>query len=129
VDSTAAVDIPVVHTVVEDMAVLGMIAVGHTAAGTVAAEDKLEVAAVVVVEDSRLLEAEDKREAVENRTVVDKAFEAEPVGVVHIQHCTAVVVLILNKHNMQLNQKNLISSCKITIIKQICNRPYEKKIM
>jgi len=95
VADTAAVDIPVVHTAVEGMAVLHTMAERHTAAvvGTVAVEDK-HTAAGVAVEDSRLLEVEDKHaEAVENPTAVDKACELEMLQ--DIRRCMEVAVLKL----------------------------------
>jgi len=115
---TAAADIPVEHTAVVDMAVLDM-TVRHTegAVGSVAAEDKLEVAEVEG--DNLLLEAADKRAvASENQIVVDTAFGLD--FVVDIQHYKVVAVLILQyTKQAKLININIIIIIIIIIIKGI----------
>ena len=79
----AAVDSPVVHTAVVDMAVAGKTAVaGHTAAqaGTVAAENKHQAA--VVAADKLILEVEDKHA----EAVLDLASGLEAAAI-HNESC------------------------------------------
>ena len=118
---TAAEDSPAVHTAAAGTAVLGMTAVWDTEveAGTAAVEDKPEAAVV----DNRLLEVEDKPEAVENRTVEDTAFDHELA--VHIQRYMAAAVLKLqniHKRNIQLtyNEKSQHLSLKNSVSRLSC---------